>query len=1768
MRQTALFILASVLAFVFQAAYGPSFRLSPPPAFADPTPSGAQPTTVPNGDFSGEGLGQVGTPPTNHDFETAGGSVGTPPSNYDFETGDFTGWTLTGSPSVQSGGPTGYYAQVGSGQRVLSSAFTVDSSAQSLTFDIAAVNSGTFQWQLNIYSGATYSTKTSKYFTSCPTTCTNWNSYATDAVAWQGQSIKVEVQRFLGDLKVDNVAVEQEILVDWSPTAGDKVSRQTGGPTDAYAKTSTTIISQPYTVDSEAQNGSVDLKVEGASGSYSIYVLSGQNYGTSTLVYSGTQADSSTWGTRTFGIGDFAGQSIKFKVVPAANTTVSVDQAAISQNEVPGWAAAGTGVTNALGSDGGVSYLANVLDQRSQPLTLDFLSYSGNTRVNWFRIVYRMYSNYNGQQNDVGSTLNVYFAGSVSPFWGTTGNSWGSPYDPTGVWIEKYFKIYNPNSPFTPVAQTGQLKIKGWPPPGTLNWKSPDVMLIQVVDGPGQNKILGAGECEDMDILPDDMCPKTVTSSTPDPVELTSGNFFHAHTDLAIPGRGIPLRLTRSYSAQGSTNGVGTIGPLGVKWSHNWQASLTEFNSGNNVQVRLAGGSSLTWNKVSGTFQPPTGFEGSLVKNGDSSWTLTTKRQLVYTFDSSGKFTSVEDRNGNATTLAYTDGLLTSITDPGDRSLTLTYDEDDRIATVTDPLDREVSYDYDENGDLVTVTDVKSGTTSYEYSGHLLTQATDSNDHVFVSNTYDAQGRVTEQLTARFDTMTTAYSTPDDGATRVTDALGNQITYYFDTSLRITDVVRDGGETTHFTYDSDNNKTCVTDPLGNKTGFDYNSAGNVIEIIDAANTDANCGLAQSGVSTQLTYTSTNDIETIADQLGRETDYIYDTNGNRTRAVRMDDSSNILLLTCYEYDADGLVTAVVESTNLTVPQDPDDPCTGNKTEFGYDDYGNVTNVVDPRFSGQQTPPTKTFTYDLGGRTLTATNELDHTVTYTYDEKNKLLTATDELGNVTTRTYDQKGNLETIIDASRAVEGTAESGAACGDTGTGDGDDDDSDTVVDDGCPNLMYSYDEADRLIEVVDALGNSTTYGYDAVSNRLSVTNANRQAVSAAESGAACGNSGTGDGDDDDSDSVIDDGCPSARFTYDELNRLESSVDALGRTTTYDYDAASNITGRTDARGLLTVYVPDEFNRVETIEYWDGQTLVDDVDFTYNEVGLRTQMGDATGTTAYDYDDLNRILDVTFPGSNVVSYSYDNVGNRDRITYPDSKYVDYTYDEAHRMETATDWDSNETVYTYNDAGMLTKTELPNGVWTDYGYDDADRLTSAVNKKAGPTTISSFAYTLDATGSRTQMVDLSGTHSYEYDPLYRLTEVTYPGPETDTYTYDQVGNRLTKNTDDYTYDAADQLTDLEGVTFDYDDNGNQTARGNDTFEYDHENRLVELVIDSVTSTSEYNGDGLRMSHIVDTTTTDYFWDIARSLPVVLQDGTNTYVYGLDLIAAVDGSGNATYFTYDGLGSTTDLTNGGATVTDQYSYDVFGAVRSHTGSSPNYWQFTGEQLDSAENLYFLRARHYDPATGRFLGKDPLPIGNRYSYVSNNPANAIDPSGMCLIDMDGPGGCGDRYDEHSYEGGMDSTSTPTPPGLPPSQPVAGPAPCSWGSGVCCIIGGVERDAAQGGCQTQPPIIPPGGCAFLGCWVGFGQVVLDAATSECGQGILAGIGAGTIIVVSGGTALTLVGEGYFVVGAAVASSGEIAYLSLGGPNSSQNATYLVALTGRSADNLWSCFQ
>ncbi|MDQ2785080.1 MAG: hypothetical protein M3Y58_08765 [Chloroflexota bacterium] len=79
-----------------------------------------------------------------------------------------------------------------------------------------------------------------------------------------------------------------------------------------------------------------------------------------------------------------------------------------------------------------------------------------------------------------------------------------------------------------------------------------------------------------------------------------------------------------------------------------------------------------------------------------------------------------------------------------------------------------------------------------------------------------------------------------------------------------------------------------------------------------------------------------------------------------------------------------------------------------------------------------------------------------------------------------------------------------------------------------------------------------------------------------------------------------------------------------------------------------------------------------------------------------------------------------------------------------------------------------------------------------------------------------------------------------------------------------------------------------------------------------------------------------------------------------------------------------------VAARYGYDPYGQTVVKTGpvADGNPFRYTGAYLD-ATGLYKMGARYYDPARGRFTQLDPL--GHRYVYAGNNPANFVDPTGL---------------------------------------------------------------------------------------------------------------------------------------------------------------------------------
>ena len=471
-----------------------------------------------------------------------------------------------------------------------------------------------------------------------------------------------------------------------------------------------------------------------------------------------------------------------------------------------------------------------------------------------------------------------------------------------------------------------------------------------------------------------------------------------------------------------------------------------------------------------------------------------------------------------------------------------------------------------------------------------------------------------------------------------------------------------------------------------------------------------------------------------------------------------------------------------------------------------------------------------------------------------------------------------------------------------------------------------------------------------------------------------------------------------------------------------------------DGNGIVTGYSYDAMNRITGINYPGGSNS--DVSFTFDANGNRTSMTDATGVTTFAYDFYDRLVRVDNPDGGFVIYSYDLVGNVSEMLYGNMKAVNagkgytdiqYTYDADNRIASVKNVFANTTTsYTYNDAGHPLKRTLPNGVTTDYGYDTDGRLVSVDHKKGDGSRICKYAYTLNAIGNRTQVVETlpdgtTKTTSYTYDALDRLSTATYPDGRAVSYLFDSFGNRTkmtevtgTTKVTDYTYDNDSRLlsTKVNNVAdevFSYDTTGNfiQRVRASDNrqidYAYDAENRLIRYFDGTNNVQYIYNGSGYRVAKIVNGVRINYVNDLNRKYVNVLTEadtGGNAqrvYEWGNELIAQVAGTARG-YHLHDAInGSIRRVVETSGAIANSYDYDAFGTPTAKTEGVANDYQFHGEAQEEETGLAFLRSRFVDPGTARFLTRD-ITRGarfdafelNPYIFVGNDPVNKCDPSG----------------------------------------------------------------------------------------------------------------------------------------------------------------------------------
>jgi RHS repeat-associated protein len=106
----------------------------------------------------------------------------------------------------------------------------------------------------------------------------------------------------------------------------------------------------------------------------------------------------------------------------------------------------------------------------------------------------------------------------------------------------------------------------------------------------------------------------------------------------------------------------------------------------------------------------------------------------------------------------------------------------------------------------------------------------------------------------------------------------------------------------------------------------------------------------------------------------------------------------------------------------------------------------------------------------------------------------------------------------------------------------------------------------------------------------------------------------------------------------------------------------------------------------------------------------------------------------------------------------------------------------------------------------------------------------------------------------------------------------------------------------------------------------------------------------------------------------------------------------YYLADHFGSIVQETDSARVVSLTREYDPYGNLIQ--GATESGYAYTAREWDPEINLYYYRARYYDPKIGRFLSEDPLGLSggiNSYAYVSNVPTTNTDPSGLVVFVKD---------------------------------------------------------------------------------------------------------------------------------------------------------------------------
>ncbi|GGA37688.1 hypothetical protein GCM10010981_28540 [Dyella nitratireducens] len=806
---------------------------------------------------------------------------------------------------------------------------------------------------------------------------------------------------------------------------------------------------------------------------------------------------------------------------------------------------------------------------------------------------------------------------------------------------------------------------------------------------------LGAGASQSSGNPPNAKKPNNCKKGQP--IDLQTGILFHEWNDFAINDV-MPLTLTRAYTSADSNShafGIGGNANFGI---HLWSAANGGVTTA--MSLVLPCGEGIAYNQISGNDTwPLTGavwehtgtdsaYYGStiqfLLDNTPlgAHWILTMKdgTQYAFTRHVPNSLSWIQDRYGNQIQFNYNGGLIQQMVSPSGRTITFNYDSSNRVTSATDNSGRTIGYAYNSAGSLATVTYPDQTTEQYTYdSNNRMLTMQDRRGHVWVTNQYDTNGRVTKQTYADNTAYQFAYATdsnnnvttttvtdPNGNQEQVafdpvssypssdtqaygtslaqtttyqrepsglldgeTDALGRTTAYTYDALGNVTSVTRLSGTpnavTSQFTYTSDYNQLAsVTDPLGHAINFSYTN-GCLTQVTDPLghSTTTQCNSAGQPTATRDALGNTvtfayqgYDLQSTTDPLNRTTNYVVDTLGRRI-AIR-DALGNVTLT---QYDTNDRVVSRTDALNQT-------------TSLNYDGNGNLLSVTLPNTGVVQ------YTYDNRNHPITRTDAMNQSESWTYDGMGNVLTHTDRKGQVTDISYDalNRRSLVSYADGS-GIQSSYDAGNRLT-------------SLVDSISGTLNWGYDGLDRVTSTSNPQG-SISYTYDAAGRRISMTAAAQATANYSYDNA---NRLT----------AITQGSETVQLAYDADNHRTTLTLPNGISVAYGYDTASELTGLTytqgngtnlgnltygyDADGRIvskggtfaTDVLPMATTQPATFDLNDRETSFNGAALTYDANGNLT----SDGTNTYTWNARNQLTQISQGGNAPLSFIYDALGRR------------------------------------------------------------------------------------------------------------------------------------------------------------------------------------------------------------------------------------------------------------------------------------------------------------------------------------------------------------------------------------------------------------------------------------------------------------------------------------------------------------------------------------------